>query len=288
MVFHTHYADYLRGQLNSENISCSSCLGMGDSVVSGQIFINILNILKIMEKRKTDKNQNLIYFTDSDFEQLKTEAIGLFITKSLDEFYFGFHSFINAFFDELNEKKSYVSYPLIVEIMESAIKINPNILKEFGNIISCKSAEELDASSLNIYLGAKLRTDLLSKISDEKFLKSKISEFHSYDNDSYYSKLEIKSKMTEYKDLVEVKNYLDLLLNLINIIEGRKFIPNPFEKLKLPPMKPAGNERKIKGMSDKIESFKYHSFGNKLYPLLSDIFDLKLRVTIRSSIYYFL
>ena len=277
MILHTHKADCLRELLKSENILCNSCLGMGDSAVSGRTFTNLSNILQIMERRKIDKIQHTIYFTDNDFVQLNKEAIGLFSTKSTEEFYFGFHSFINAFCDELNDKKIDASHQLIIEIIESAIKINPNILKEFGSIDEYKSVEELDASSLNTYLGVKLRTDLLSKISEEKFFKSNISDFHSQNDDSYYSKLNIKSKMTEYKDLVEIKNYLDLLLNLINIIDGKKFIPNPFDKLKLPPAKPEGKERKIRGLSDKIKLFKYHSFGDKLYPLLSDIFDTKLR-----------
>ena len=83
--------------------------------------------------------------------------------------------------------------------------------------------------------------------------------------------------MTEYKDSVEIKNHLNILLNLINVIEGGRLVPNPFDKLKLPPMNPGGKKRKISGINDKIEWFKYHSYGDRLYQLLSDIFDLRLR-----------
>lgn len=271
----TDYADYLRERLNSENIPCNSCLGMGDSAVLGRIFTNLFNILHILEKRKIDKIQNRVYFADDDFEQLKNETKGLFATQSVDEFYFGFYSFINAFFDEIQRKESHEHYPVVSEIIDTALIINPEIHKEFGADVN--AAIEFDAASLNIYLSEKLRIDLLSKISDEKFLMSEISELPLHESSSSYSKSDIKLMMIEYKDLVEVKNYLDLLLNLINIIEGRKFIPNPFDKLKLPPMESKGNERKIRGLHDKIELFKYHSFGDKLYPLLLDIFDTKLR-----------
>lgn len=217
LILRTDYAGYLRKQLNTDDIPCSSCLGLSDLNIPGQIFVNLSNILKIMERRKIDKNQQRIYYTDKDFEQLKKEGRGLFATKSVDEFYFGFHNFSNAFFDKFQEKESCVCYPLILEIMESAIKINPNIFNEFEKTADAKG---LDAATLNVYLTSKLRIDLLSKISDEKFLKSEISDFHSSETGTSHSKLNIKSKMTEYKDLVEVKHYLDLLLNLINVIEG--------------------------------------------------------------------
>lgn len=275
LILRTDYANYLRKQLNTEDIPCSSCLGLSDLNIPGQIFVNLSNILKIMERRKIDKNQQQIYYTDKDFEQLRREGRGLFATTSIDEFYFGFHNFTNAFFDKFQEKESRVCYPLILEIMESVIKINPNIFKEFEKTTD---AEGLDAASLNTYLISKLRIDLLSKISDEKFLKSEISDFHSSETGTTYSKLDIKLKMTEYKDLVEQHKYFfNPLLNLINIIEGREFVSNPFDKLKLPPRRPEGKELRIKGLRDKIELFKYHHFGDKLYPLLSDLFDTKLR-----------
>jgi hypothetical protein len=272
-ILRTDSADYLRKQLNTEDIPCNSCLGLSDLKVPGQIFVNLSNILKIMERRKIDKNRQRIYYADKDFEQLKKEGRGLFATKSVDEFYFGFRNFTNVFFDEFQEKESRVCYPPILEIMESAIK-NPNIFKEFEKTTD---AEGLDAASLNVYLVRKSRIDFSSKISDEKFLKSGISDFHSSETGTSHSKSNIKSKMTEYKDLVEVKHFLDLLLNLINVIEDREVVSNPFDKLKLPPQRPEGKERKIKGLNDKIELFKYHSFGDELYPLLSDIFDTKLR-----------
>ena len=274
-ILRTDYSDYLRKQLNTEDIPCNSCLELSDLKVPGQIFVNLSNILKIMERRKIDKNQQRIYYADNDFEQLRREGRGLFATKSVDEFYFGFHNFTNAFFDEFQEKESRVCFPLILEIMESAIKINPNIFKEFEKTAD---AEGLDAASLNVYLVRKSRIDFSSKISDEKFLKSEISDFHSSETGTSYSKLDIKLKMTEYKDLVEQHKYFfNPLLNLINIIEGREFVSNPFDKLKLPPKRPEGKELRINGLRDKIELFKYHYFGDKLYPLLSDIFDTKLR-----------
>jgi hypothetical protein len=273
-ILRTDYADYLRKQLNTEDIPCNSCLELSDLKVPGQIFVNLSNILKIMERRKIDKNQQQIFYIDKDFEQLKKEGRGLFATNSIDEFYFGFYNFSNALFDEFPEKESRVCYPLILEIMESAIKINQNIFKEFEKTTD---AEGLDAASLNVYLVRKSRIDFSSKISDEKFLKSEISDFHSSETGTSHFKSNIKSKMTEYKDLVEVKHFLDLLLNLINVIEGREVVSNPFDKLKLPPKRPEGKERKIRGLNDKIELFKYHSFGDELYPLLSDIFDTKLR-----------
>lgn len=272
-IFRTEYADYLRQKLNTEDIPCNSCLGLDDFKLSGQIFVKLSNILQLMDRRKIDRERNRVYFIEDDFEQLKKEANGLFATQTLYEFYYGFHNFINTFFNEINGKETHESYILISEIVESVFKINPNIVKEFGDDVD--AAIELDAATLNIYLVGKTRFDLLSKISDEKFLNSEISEFH--DIRTSYSKSEIKSKMTEYKDLVEVKNYLNLLLNLINVIEGRRIVPNPFKKLKLPPLKPGGREGKIRGINDKIELFKYHSYGDRLYPLILDIFDVRLR-----------
>ena len=272
-IFHTEYADHLRQKLNTEDIPCNSCLGLDDLKISGKIFVKLSNILQLMERRKIDRGRNRVYFSEDDFEQLKNEAKGLFATQTLDEFYYSFHNFTNTFFDEIKGKESHVSYPLISEIVESALKINPNIVKEFGGDVD--AAMELDAATLNIHIVGKSRFDLLSKISDEKFSNSEISEFHEIHTS--YSKSEIKSKMTEYKDLVEVKNYLNLLLNLINVIEGRRLVPNPFKKLKLPPMNPGGKERKISGINGKIELFKHHAHGDRLYPLLSDIFDLRLR-----------
>ena len=274
-IFRTDYADYLRRELSTEDIPCGSCLRLDDLRIPGQIFVKLSNILEIMEKRKIDKNQQIIYYIENDFEQLKNEAKGLFATSSLDEFYFGFHNFTKAFFGEIGENKSSECYSLILEIIDSAIKINPNIFDEIKKVFDATEAEILDGATLNIYLVRKSRMDLLSKISDEKFLKSEISDFHS--SDISHFKSSIKSKMTEYKDLVEVKHYLDLLLNLINVIEGRGLISNPFDKLKLPPQNIGGKERKIKGLNDRIKLFKYHSFGDRLYPLLLDIFDTKLR-----------
>ena len=275
MILRTDWADYLRKQLNTEDIPCSSCLGLSDLNVPGQIFVNLENILKIMERRKIDKNQQQIFYIDKDFEQLKKEGRGLFATNSIDEFYFGFYNFSNAIFDEFPEKESRVCYPLILEIMESAIKINQNIFKEFEKTTD---AEGLDHASVNTYLISKLRIDLLSKISDEKFLKSGISDFYSSETGKSFSKSDIKLKMVEYKDLVEQHKYFfNHLLNLINVIEGRDFVSTPFDKLKLSPRRPEGKELRIKGLRDKIELFKYHYFGDKLYPLLSDIFDTKLR-----------
>ena len=274
-IFRTDYADHLRRDLSTEDIPCGSCLRLDDLRIPGQIFVKLSNILEIMEKRKIDKNQQTIYYIENDFEQLNNEAKGLFATSSFDEFYFGFHNFTKAFFGEIGEKKYSECYSLILEIIDSAIKINPNIFDEIKKIFDATWAEIFDCATLNIYLVGKSRMDLLSKISDEKFLKSEISDFHS--SDISHFKSNIKSQMTEYKDSVEVKQYLDLLLNLINVIEGRGLISNPFDKLKLPPQKIGGKERKIKGLNDRIKLFKYHSFGDRLYPLLLDIFDTKLR-----------
>ncbi len=275
MILRTDYADSLRQQLNIGDILCNSCLGMDDLIIPGQIFVKLSNILRVMEKRKIDKNRNRVYFADGDFEQLKKEAKGLFATQSLDEIYFGLHNFTDAISDEFQKKESNPRYTFISEIIESALKINPNILNELKDNV--KVAIEFDAAMLNIFLIKKSRIDLLSKVSDEKFLKSEISDFHSHETSNSYSKSDIKSMMTEYKDLVEVKNHLDLLLNLINVIEGRRFVLNPFDELKLPPKKPEGKERRIGGLHDKIELFKYHAFSDSLYPLLSDIFDIRLR-----------
>lgn len=275
MILRKDYADSLRKRLNTEYIPCGSCLGMDSLKISGQIFVKFSNILHLLEKRKFDKILNRVYFADNDFEQLKSEAKGLFATQSLDEFYFGLYNFTNAISDEFQNEKSTAHYPLISEIIKSALKINPNILKEFG--ANLNAAIELDAATLNISLIRKSRIDLLSKVSDEKFLKSEISDFHSHETSTSYSKSDIKSMMTEYKDLVEVKNHLDLLLNLINVIEGKKVVPNPFDELKLPPVRPGGKERKVRGLHDKIELFKYHAFGDRLHPLLLDIFDIRLR-----------
>lgn len=272
-IFRTEYADHLRQKLNTEDIPCNSCLGLDYLKIPGQIFVKLSNILQLMERRKIDRDQNRVYFSEDDFEQLEKEAKGLFATQTLDEFYYSFHNFTNTFSDEFKGKESHVRYPLISDIVESALKINPNILKEFGDDVN--AAIELDAATINIYLVGKSRIDLSSKISDEKFSKSEISEFHEIHTS--YSKSEIKSKMTEYKDLVEVKDHLNLLLNLINVIEGGRLVQNPFDKLKLPPMKSGGKKRKIGGIKDKIELFKYRSFGDRLYPLLSDIFDTRLR-----------
>ena len=166
-IFRTENADYLRQKLNTEDIPCYSCLGLDDSKISGQIFVKLSNILQLMERRKIDRDQNRVYFIEDDFEQLKKEAKGLFATQTFDEFYYSFHNFTNTFFDEIKGKESHVNYPLISEIVESALKINPNIVKEFGDDVN--AAIELDAATLNIYLVRNSRIDLLSKISDEKF-----------------------------------------------------------------------------------------------------------------------
>lgn len=275
MMLRTDYADSLRQQLNTVDILCNSCLGKNDLIIPGQIFVKLSNIIRVMEKRKIDKNRNRVYFADDDFEQLKKEAQGLFATQSLDEIYFGLHNFTNAISDEFQKKESNARYQLISEIIESTLKINPNMMKEFGDNVN--AAIEFDAAMLNIFLIKKSRMDLLSKVSDEKFLNSEISDFHYHETSTSYSKSDIKSMMTEYKDLVEVKNHLDLLLNLINVTEGRRLVQNPFDELKLPLVKPGGKERKVSGLHDKIELFKYHSFGDRLYPLLSDLFDIRLR-----------
>lgn len=100
-IFRTDYADYLRRDLSTEDIPCGSCLRLDDLKIPGQIFVKISNILEIMEKRKIDKNQQMIYYIGNDFEKLKNEAKGLFATSSVDEFCFGFHNFTKAFFGEI-------------------------------------------------------------------------------------------------------------------------------------------------------------------------------------------
>jgi hypothetical protein len=78
---------------------------------------------------------------------------------------------------------------------------------------------------------------------------------------------------------------LDALLNLVNIAEGNGFHLNPFKRERLPPKKLGAKYRKVQGLSDKAELFKYKKHGKGVYPILHDLFNTHLRNAISHNKY---
>jgi len=266
-------ADNLRKKLNIKDLKCFRCLGMTKNRIDSQYYVRILKILDLLEKRKINPVTNSIEFDTEVFDEMKKNANGLFASNSVDEFYYGFNNFTTMWIDffSTNEKEP---FEIIELLYEEAIKKNPKIFEEFSKIFD---PELFEAASVNSFLVNKSIVQSSEDHFDRIFFGMEFNESTKVRQADLETSL-INKKMTLHKNLIEEgRFFLDTLINLINVIEGRKIEINPFSKLKLPKLSPTKKERQINGIKDKIELFKYHFSGGVLYPLLSDIYDTQLR-----------
>jgi len=266
-------ANNLRKKIGINDLKCFKCLGLTKDRIESQYYVRILKILQLLEKRKINHITNSIEFDDDVFREMKKNACGLFATNSVDEFYYGFNNFTTMWIDFFsNDEKE--SFDIINLLYEEAIKKNPKLYEEFSKIFD---PELFEAADVNCFLVNKSIIQSSEDHYDRIFFGMEFNESTKI-RQSELEKEIINKKMTLHKNLIEEgRFFLDTLINLINVIEGRKIESNPFSKFKLPKLSPEKKDRQIKGIKDKIELFKYHFSGNVLYPLLTDIYDTQLR-----------
>jgi hypothetical protein len=266
-------AENIRKKLNIEDLKCFRCLGLTKNRIESQYFIRILKILQLLEKRKINTVTNSIEFDTEVFDEMKKNANGLFAANSVDEFYYGFNNFTTMWIDffSTNDKEH---FEIVELVYEEAIKKNPNLFEEFSKIFD---PELFEAGSVNSFLVNKSIVQTSQDHFDRIFFGMEFNESTKVRQADLEKDL-VNKKMTLHKNLIEEgRFFLDTLINLINVIEGRKIESNPFSKFKLPKLSPSGKDRQINGIRDKIELFKYHFSGNVLYPLLTEIYDTQLR-----------
>lgn len=266
-------ADNLRKKMGINDLKCFRCLGLTKDRIESQYYVRLLKILQLLEKRKINQVTNSIEFDDDVFREMKKEACGLFATNSVDEFYYGFNNFttmwINFFSGDEKE-----SFDIIDLLYNEAITKNPKIYEEFSKIFD---PELFEAADVNCFLVNKSIIQSSEDHYDRIFFGMEFNESTKIRQSELETQL-INKKMTLHKNLIEEgRFFLDTLINLVNAIEGRKIEINPFKKFKLPKQSRNGKDRDIRGIKDKIELFKYHSSGDVLYPLLTDIYDTQLR-----------
>jgi len=262
-------AERLRSIQKSENIRCWKCQGITKGKFSFVLVKKISDIQEIIEINKLDSYNPLV------LAEIRQIGKGIIPTGSMDEVFIGLNDLKRRIKDEPNLffGVSLLKYPIIDLIVSDVIKKDPEIAEKLLAIIDLEAKNK---ASDNCNLRYIAINDASTKIENFKFLGVPYQDYFPQNNEEKTKKIEINQKMTLYKDLFELgKYYLDFLLNLINVIENKPIHKEPFKEYLLP--KIGGGRKKINGMFDKILLFSYLKYGSQLHPILSDLFDNKLR-----------
>jgi len=262
------YADSLRISKKTENIPCWKCLDEKVGKFSFVMIKKINDIITLLENNKSN------LYAESSLNEIRRIGKGIIPTGSIDEVFIGINDLKKKIKDEFYQLSdiSEVKYPIIDTIINDAICKDRQIAEKLLSIIDFDAKKKASAN-------CELRYVAIEKVTTEdeklKFLGVPYKDYFPQSSGEENKKIEINQKMSLYKDLFELGRYhLEFLLNLINVIEGKSIQKNPFNEYSIPNKK--GN-KKITGMFYKVQLFSRLRYGKKLYPILKDIFNNKLR-----------
>ena len=252
-------------KIGSENLHCRKC---GDDIgktLHGGNYLEFLKlhnyerILDLIENKRADlDNQDFTQILDK-INDVDPELVN---AKSPNELFYQIHQLNRILSKVIDEKLPHVA--LIKQIIDKA-KLNK---KEFMKILQGKiiSPEEQKNTSL-----------VEIQNSQYKFLREQTKFYELPLPPSYGLKekeFEINADLNAYNHLVEEKNILDNLFNLVKISHGLNFSDNPFkgEKVlidtKIVP---------VESLKSKILAFSNYDNGKPVNLMLNELYKTRLR-----------
>jgi hypothetical protein len=246
LMFLSHErAEALKKRYNSTSVPCKACKGYGEEMLNLQFLERFSEITEFIDERDefvTRTEQNM---KQKDVETLADMALGLFPTNTHAEMLVGYYDFMQILFSHF-PGISYTPMPEVKKLLDDALKINA---KDFENLyLSVCDWKKSHQATMNIYSKEDMLKVLQSQDST-KSLKDNLLSTKKVKTE----KMEIQLQLSTYQDMIEIDVYLDFLLNVLNIVEGRGILENPFSAVVIPPSKANRKPRKINSLADKVE-----------------------------------
>lgn len=245
MILSTTHAETLRKKYKTHDIPCKVCGKREEQILDMSVLRRFEEITDFLNERYVFTTKSAATLKSEDVETLEKMALGLFPTNTHAEMLVGYSDFMNALAEHFPKRT--VKYKANINGLFDEAKTKN--LEEFDRLYYfLLDWEESHKAELNIFSKQDILSVLLSKDS-MSFLEESLENQKEIDVETARIQLELST----YKDTVEIKVYLDILANILNIINGKRISADPFKTLRLPPLKRGGKARKIKSLADKVE-----------------------------------
>jgi len=272
MVLYKAHANSLRRKYRTDDIPCKVCGKREKQILSMKIFERFREITNFLNERYVFTTRSLSTLKPKDVKILEKMALGLFPTNTPAEMLVGYFDFMNALFMHF-PKRLFKNKDTIKRLFDEAKSKNQ---KEFERMYySLLDWEKSHKAELNLFSKEDIMSSLLSK-DFSRSLEEDLIEKEKLDVETAKIQLELSA----YQDAIEIKVYLDILANVLNIINGKRISADPFRTLRLPPLKRRDKAREIKSLADKVECLK-----SKLPFNITKMYNTRLRNAIAHNEY---
>ena len=235
----------LKNEYHTENVPCKVCQGNEAEVLNFQFVRRFHDITVFLDERSVFVTRSEQTLEPEDVETLGKMALGLFPTSTPAEMLVGYYDFMEVLFSHF-PKMRYRVLPTVKKLFDDARRVNG---LEFERLYSSFCDwEKSHKAHMNIYS----KRDLLSILNSKDSLKSLKDDLVENEKTDI-AKAKIQLELSTYQDAVEIEIYLDLLANLLNIVNGKRILADPFSVASLPPLKSGGHSRKVCGLADKVD-----------------------------------
>ncbi len=245
MLLSHERAEQLKKRYQSSNVPCKVCKGYEEEMLNFQFLKRFEEITEFIDERdefvtKTEQNMK-----PEDVEALSKLALGLFPTNTHAEMLVGYYDFMEVLFNHFPDI-SYKPMPEVQKLLDDAFKTNP---EEFEKLyLAVCDWKKSHHATMNIY-GKEDMLRVLQSQNSTKSLQEGLINTKKVNSE----RMKIQLELSTYQDTVEIDVYLDFLLNILNIINGKLVQETPFSAVELPPIKVKGKPRKVSSLADKVE-----------------------------------
>lgn len=247
-ILPTDMAEKLRLKLKTNELPCKNCSTVMEiSVLNMSIVDRFKSITDFYTQKAVWLDHSFISLTPEDVNTLREMTQDLFPTNTHAEMIVGYYDFMHALYE--NFPRSVNPYEkMIFKIFSTAESKSSLDFKKIHDLYT--NWKNIDRAGENVFNFKYNFLQLQSEHSAFAFLSGEpIKSVNELKRDSY----EIRMKLTEYNLLVEIKGFLDILLNISFILKGKRCLYNPFNSVTLPPRSPSNRSRLVKSLANKIE-----------------------------------
>lgn len=196
---------------------CKECGGYQDTMLRMDLLERFEKVLDYSDEKYIFVDDQRSFLESPDVKKLTELAYGLFPTNTHEEYLLGVYDFVtilNAHFD-----KNVNPYQKTVNDFFNSVNNKVEFDNLYENVINWKTFHKYQ---VNVTRKGKI-ADLSYKHKVDQFLSNQIitTDLHSIDMDI---------KLTKYKDMIENRVFLDILMNVIRIINGDAVSLNPFNR----------------------------------------------------------
>jgi hypothetical protein len=235
----------LKKKYHTENVPCKVCQGNEAEVLNLQFLRRFQDITVFLDERSVFVTRSEQTLNSEDVETLGKMALGLFPTSTHAEMLVGYYDFMEVLFRHFPKIRHKI-LPTVRKLFDDARRVNK---REFERLYSSFSNWE---KSHKAYMNVYSKQDLLSILNSKDSLKSLKDDLVENEKTDI-AKAKIQLELSTYQDTIEIEIYLDLLANLLNIVNGKRILEDPFAVASLPPLKSGRHPRKVCGLADKVD-----------------------------------